>query len=383
MRILMVVRPAAGGMKEHVLALAAGLAAGGHEVEVATPAGSDVAAAAAAAGFPVHEVPLVGPLHPLYDPRAIVAIRHVVREGRFDLVHAHGFKAGFVGRLGAMLGGAKAVVVTAHNHVLSRTDTPSSARARYRSVERSLAGLVNRYIAVSDSIRRELVDGYGLPAERVVTVHNGVEPAPFLAPQDRAVARAELGLPAEAPVVGLAARFSTQKGLRHLIDAVPLLCAEMPDLLVVIGGTGPLESELREHAAAVEATGSLRWPGYVEDIARFLSALDVYVSPAETEALGIALIEAGLAEVPTVATNVGGVPEVVLDAETGVLVPPADPAALAGATLALLRDPEHARALATAARERCLREFAPALMVERTLAVYAEALVAAGESERA
>ena len=373
----MVVRPAAGGMREHLLALSGGLTAKGHEVEVAAPADSDVAIAARGAGFLVHEIPLVGPLHPLYDPKAIVALQRVVREGRFDLVHAHGFKAGFIGRLGAMLGGAKVVVVTAHNHVLSRTDTPASARNRYRNVERSLAGLVSRYIAVSDSIRLELVDGYGLPPERVITVHNGVEPAPYLAVQDRTQTRAEFGLPDDATVVGLAARFSTQKGLCHLVDAVPLLRAEIPGIIVVIGGAGPLESELRERAVAVEATGSIRWPGFVDDIPRFLSTLDVYASPAETEALGIALIEAGLAQIPTVATNVGGVPEVVIDGETGVLVAAGDPSALAHAILGLLRDPERARTLAAAARERCLREFAPERMIERTLVVYAEALAAA------
>ena len=214
-------------------------------------------------------------------------------------------------------------------------------------------------------------------------MHNGVAPAPFLAEQDRVAARLQLGLPVGVPAVGLAARFSTQKGLRHLIAATPLLRAEMPGIVVVIGGSGPLESELREQAAALEATGSLRWPGQITDMPRFLSALDVYVSPAETEALGIALIEAGLAEVPSVATNVGGVPEVVLDAETGVLVPPADPAALAAAVLALLRDPARARSLAVAARERCLREFAPELMIERTLAVYAAALASGPEGGRA
>ena len=116
-------------MREHLLALSAGLTAEGHDVEVAAPSRSDVALAAESAGLRLHEIPLVGPLHPLYDPRAIASIRRLVRDGRFDLVHAHGFKAGFVGRLGAMLGGAKAVVVTAHNHVLSRTDTPASARS--------------------------------------------------------------------------------------------------------------------------------------------------------------------------------------------------------------------------------------------------------------
>ena len=297
---------------------------------------------------------------------------------RYDLVHCHGFKAGFVGRLGARLAGARAVVVTAHNHVLSRDDTAASKKARYRTVERALAGLASRYIAVSDSIRRELVEGYGLAEDAVVTVHNGVDPAPFVAPQDRVACRAELGLSGDVRAVGLAARFSAQKGLRNLVDAVPALERGDSGIRVVIGGSGPLESELREQATALGLTSVVVWPGHVAEIPRLLAALDVYVSPAETEALGIGLIEAALAGVPTVATRVGGVPEVVLDGETGVLVPPGDPAALAAAVLALLAEPERARSLATAARERALTEFAPERMLDRTLAVYEGAVASAG-----
>jgi glycosyltransferase involved in cell wall biosynthesis len=363
-------------MKEHLLSLSAGLSARGHEVVIAAPGGSDVAQASVEAGFEVRDIPLVGPLHPLKDPAAIAAIRAIVRGRGFDLVHAHGFKAGFVGRLGARLGGNVPFVLTAHNHVLFRDDTPRAAKARYRFVERALARYVTRYIAVSDSIRAELIDGYGLPAEQIMTVHNGVEAAPFLAPQDCASERVELGIPASATVVGLAARFSTQKGLRHLIDAVPELRANHPEVVVAIGGSGPLESELREHAAAIGAGPHICWPGHVADMPRFLAALDIYVSPAETEALGIGLIEAAIAQIPTVATDVGGVSEVVVDDETGLLVPPADPHALAAAVLALLGDPERAQAMAGAARERAVREFDPARMVDRTLAVYEAALTA-------
>jgi glycosyltransferase involved in cell wall biosynthesis len=377
-RVLMVVRPAAGGMKEHLLALCEGLSSRGFVVEVAAPRGSTIAEAVEAAGFRVHEIPLVGPLRPIKDPLATKALSSVVRTGRFDVVHAHGFKAGLVGRIAARYGGARAMVVTAHNHVLSRTDTPAAMRAIYRAAERSLSGLVTRYIAVSDSVRRELVEAYGLPADKVVTVHNGVDPTAFVSPRDQAKARNGLGLPLDTPVVGLAARFSTQKGLRHLLDAAPLLRARFPSITVVIGGEGPLAAQLREHAAALGVTTYVRWPGSVADIPTFLAALDVYVSPAETEALGIALVEAGLAGIPVVATDVGGVPEVIVDGQTGVLVPPSDAPALAAAVAGLLDAPDLAKALARAARERCLSEFAPAAMVERTLDVYAEAL-ASGE----
>jgi glycosyltransferase involved in cell wall biosynthesis len=268
--------------------------------------------------------------------------------------------------------------------VLFRDDMRASTKSRYRAVERTLSNLVARYIAVSDSVARELITGYGLPPEQVTVVHNGVDPAPFLAPQDRRAARATLGLPnPDAAVVGIAARFSAQKGLRHLIAAVPELRAGLRadgrELVVVIGGSGPLESELREQAVAVEASGTVRWPGQVSNVPAFLSGLDVYVSPAETEALGIGLIEAAIAGVPTVATDVGGVPEVVIDGETGVLVRPHDSVALACAILGLLREPDRAKSLASAARERCLSEFAPDRVIERTLAVYAQVLAEQAE----
>jgi glycosyltransferase involved in cell wall biosynthesis len=370
----MILRPAAGGMKEHVLALALGLERFGHEVEIAAPGDSDVFTASRAAGLMTHDIPLVGPLHPIKDPAAIAAVRRLVAAGEFDLIHAHGFKAGFVGRLATRLAGGRPFIVTAHNHVLERDETSGGAKARYRVVERALAGYVTRYIAVSESIRRELLEGYGLPGQRVVTIHNGIDAAPFLVPRDRAAARAELGLPDDVPVVGLAARFSSQKGLRHLIAALPELRRGEPRALAVIGGSGPLESELREQASALEVREFVRWPGHVDDIPGFLCALDVYVSPAETEALGIGLIEASAAAVPIVATAVGGVAEVVVDGVTGMLVAPRDPRALARAILGLLGDRERALRLAAAARERAVLEFTVERMVELTVQTYDSAI---------
>jgi glycosyltransferase involved in cell wall biosynthesis len=379
-RVLMVVRPASGGMKEHVLALSRGLSSRGSEVHIAAPGGSEIAKAATEAGFTVHEIPLVGPLNPVQDPRAVRALARIIYDGGFDVVHAHGFKAGFIGRLAVRLAGAgvRPFVVTAHNHVLTRSDTSASARWRYRAVERSLERYVTRYIAVSDSIRQELTEAYALPPEKVVIVRNGVDVTPFLEPQDRAVAREAIGVPVDGQVVGLAARFSAQKGLRDLVAAVPELTRRVPGISVVIGGSGPLEGELRSQALSLGVADSLVWPGHIStpDVPRFLAALDVYVSPATTEAFGMALIEAAAAGVPTVATRVGGVPEVIIDGETGFLVAAHDPSALAQAIVCLLDDRKSAARLAAAARERARTEFSPQRMIDGTMAVYAEAIAA-------
>ena len=378
MRILMVVRPASGGMKEHVLTLCRGLAARGHVVEIAAAATSEITDAARSAGITVHEIPLVGPLNPVRDPLAVRVLSRLIHAGGYDIVHAHGFKAGFIGRLAVRVacGSSMPFVVTAHNHVLTRTDTSAAARWRYRAVERSLERYVTRYIAVSKSIGRELIDSYNLPADKVVVVPNGVDVTPFLSEQDSSLARGSLGVPVDAPVVGLAARFSAQKGLRDLISAVPELVRRVPGVRVVIGGSGPLESQLRTQAMSLGVSDAIVWPGHVLSMPRFLSALDVFVSPATTEAFGIALIEAAAAGVPTVATRVGGVPEVIIDGETGLLVAPHDSTALAHAIIGLLEDRHTAIKLAEHARRRAIVEFSPERMIEGTIAVYETAAAA-------
>ena len=271
MRVLMVVRPAAGGMKEHVLALARGLSARGHAVEIAAPRDLRSSAAAAGAdGLTVHPVPIAGPLHPLAGPpgghrAAAHRASRRVRPGPCARLQ------GRVRRPAAVppLGGLDALRRDrAQPRPASRTRRPAAAKWRYRTVERALARYVAHYIAVSDSIRAELVEDYGLRPDRVTTVHNGVEPRP--SSPSRTVPRAaqRSGVPAEAPTFGLAARFSTQKGLRDLIAALADLRTAVPGVLLLLGGSGPLESELREQAAALEVGSAIRWLGHVDDMPR-------------------------------------------------------------------------------------------------------------------
>ena len=144
----------------------------------------------------------------------------MIQDGDYDVVHAHGFKAGFVGRLGAQAGRTP-FVVTVHNHVQRRNWTTPAAKWRYRVVERALKRFVAHYIAVSESVRAELVEDYQLPADRITVVHNGVSANRFLATQNVAENRAAFGLTPETPTIGLAARLATQKGLRYLVAALP------------------------------------------------------------------------------------------------------------------------------------------------------------------
>jgi glycosyltransferase involved in cell wall biosynthesis len=374
MRVLMVVRPATGGMKRQVLSLSGGLLAAGHEVAVAAPPDSEVFAGAVDAGLPVYPVPMVGPLDPAADVRAVRALVRVLRAECFDVVHAHGFKAGLVARVATILAHVPAVIVTVHNHVLYRDDISRFTKWRYRAAEWALAARTDRYIAVSDSLRDELIGAYHLPASKVITVHNGIEPGAFLAPQNRTHAREAYGLPVEGLVLGTACRFAPQKGLDTLIAALPEVRDRMPGTVLALGGDGPLAEELLAQAAESGVADAIVWTGVVDDMPKFFAALDVYVLPSRSEGLPLALVEAAAAAVPTIGTRAGGTPEVIIDRETGLLVDPEDWHGLAGACIRLLEDSERAKALGAAARKRAIGEFSPGAMIDRTLQVYAASL---------
>jgi len=370
MRVLMVVRPATGGMKRQVLSLSRGLLAAGHEVAVAAPPDSEVVAEAAAAGLTVHPVALVGPLDPIADARAARALMRVIRKGSFDVVHAHGFKAGLVARIATALVGVPSVIVTVHNHVLYRDDISRFTKWRYRAAEWALAARTDGYITVSDSLRDELIGAYHLPAGKVVTVHNGIDAEAFLAQNDRLHAREAFGLPAAGPVLGTACRFAPQKGLDNLIGALSEVRDSLPGTVLALGGDGPLAEKLHEQADKDGVADAIVWTGVVDDMPKFLSALDAYVLPSLSEGLPLALVEAAAAAVPTVGTRAGGTPEVIADRETGLLVEPGDRHGLAEACIRLLEDRDLAISLGSAARERAMGEFSPGAMIERTLRVY-------------
>jgi len=165
-RVLQVVRPAVGGMKGHVLQLATGLKAFGFDCEIACPGDSGLVHDALEANVLVHPVPIVGPLHPLRDPLAIIALREVISERRPALIHAHGSKAGLIARVAARLSGSSPVIMTVHNQVLYGGVSPLM-RGVYIRLERWLSRRTARIITVSDALRTDMVDTFGLPGDLV------------------------------------------------------------------------------------------------------------------------------------------------------------------------------------------------------------------------
>jgi len=177
------------------------------------------------------------------------------------------------------------------------------------------------------------------------------------------VKRKELGLPEEGPVIGTVGRLVPIKGHEWLLKAAPRVLAEFPHATFVFLGEGPLLGQLQQLAAGLGISGHVMFMGARQDVPECLAAFDLFAFPSINEGMGRALIEAMAVGVPVVATRVGGIPDVVADGETGLLVPARDETALADALLKLLRDPARRQAYGQAARRSMDERFDVKAMV--------------------
>ena len=269
-----------------------------------------------------------------------------------DIVHTHLVHADVYGALGA-----RRLVSTKHN------DDPFRAGA-FRFVERALARRAERIIAITNALGRFQIERVGLPADKVEVIHYGLDDPPQAwgtnAPDD---------VPADARVLLAVLRLEPQKGVDVAVRSLPAILEEHPSARLVVLGEGPQREELEELARSIGVPLSLL--GRVPDVAAWLRRADLLVHPARWEGFGLALLEAMLASLPVVATDVSSIPEIVVDGETGRLVPPDDPAPLAAAVNAVLADP------GDLGERGCLRaqeKFNVGRMADRTLAVYERAL---------
>ena len=345
-RLLLVVGTSTGGVGNHVRAVAAGLVARGHQVRIAAPAETARQFAFADTGALVRRVQIADRPRPVADARAVGELRRLAAGG--DVVHAHGLRAGALAALALALAGKHrgVLVVTLHN----AAPQGGFARLTYAVLERLVAARADLVLTVSadlgDRMRR-------LGADLVEHAHVPAPPGPA-GDRDALQVRRELGAESR-PVVLTVARLAEQKGLPLLLDAAGALAVDHGTAsegipLFVVAGDGPMYLELTERIAREHLP--VRLLGRRTDVADLLGAADLFVLASVWEGQPLVLQEALRAGVPIVATDVGGVRAVVGDA--AVLVPPADPVALARAVTGVLSDAHTASDL----RERALRRAA-------------------------
>ena len=308
------------------------------------------------------------------DAVALARIRRVIRETRPDIVETHMSKAGIVGRLAARLEGVPIVIHVYHGHVLAGYYGVVKTWIA-RCAERSLSRTSDRLVAVSARVKDDLVK-YGVaPAATISVVEPGLEVRPLLhCREERGALRRELGLDADAPLVGMVGRLCPVKNPRLFLDAAVAVLDVRPDARFLVVGDGELGPQIRARARRLNLTKQVVFTGWRDDLPRVYADLDVLVSCSTNEGTPLAIIEAMLAACPVVATAVGGVPDLIDDNATGLLVPSGQAPPLAAAILSLLRDRRLAGALADCAQRRAQVRFSTARLALEMDALYSDLL---------
>ena len=289
-------------------------------------------------------------------------LARLVGDVKPSVVHAHDPMAVALAAMALQMqhGVAPPPVLVASRRIDHHLDRRAFARWKY--------GRVDGFLAASDVIRTLLVND-GIPADRLVVVHDGVN----VRAVDKVPAtdvHATFWLPHGAPTVGSAAALVPQKGHRFLVAAAARVVREVPDTRFLIIGEGELRHALEHQARGLGLERHLFLTGFRSDAMALVKSLDIFVVSSLTEALGTAVLEAMACRRPVVATRAGSIPETIVDGETGLLVPPQDDDALAAAIVRLLRDDDLRARLAEAGRARVEAEFSVERVIERTLDAY-------------
>jgi glycosyltransferase involved in cell wall biosynthesis len=326
---------------------------------------SDYVAALEAVGVEVVRLPI----HADVDPLLLWRLMRFLRSRRPDIVHTHLIHGDLYGTLAARLAGAPFAISTKHN------DNAFRRKGFYAWLDRTAARYQDKIIAISNHLKRFYMEVEDLPADKIVPIYYGLDPDSFLrrVGEDTDV-RAEFGVPAGAPLVGVVGRLTEQKGHAYLLNAFAEVVRALPLAHLLVVGDGNLRPALEQQTARLGLGDSVTFTGRREDVSQIMAALDVMTMPSLWEGFGLVLLEAMAVAKPIVASRVSAIPEIVSDGETGLLVPPGDADALAAALIALLCDQQRAAEMGRQGRVRLKREFTVERMVAQTEAVYEQAV---------
>jgi glycosyltransferase involved in cell wall biosynthesis len=290
------------------------------------------------------------------DPRPIFPLRRLIRTERYDIVHFHTKRAHALSLwLGRVHPGVKYVVTRRMDYPVRRS------WYHHYLYNRQVDGIV----AISEEIARLLAEG-GVRREKIRVIHSGIDPAPF--------ERARVGRKSGPPVIGTVAVLEERKGHRFLLEAAALLKRQGHRLNYRFAGAGSERKRLENMAVELGLKEEVVFAGFVSDMPSFLSTIDVFVLPSIHEGLGVAVLEAMAAGKPVVATRVGGLPELVDDRVTGLLVPPKDSSALASAISHVISQSGLKQEMGAQAWKRVQRDFTAERMAERNEEFYYEIL---------
>jgi glycosyltransferase involved in cell wall biosynthesis len=347
-----------GGQEYRVLSEAKAMSLRGHQVIIAAPGKSQLIRLAKQEGIHCESIPVGisgwGRLVPLFLK---LLVRH-----KIQIVHTHGSQDSWTASLAGRLSSSRPVIVRTRHK-----STPVSISFRHDVLYRFLPHVVT---TTGEAVRQQLIDQNRLNPDEVVSIPTGVDMKRFHSGSPDVALKEALGIQVGQPVLGTVSFLRPEKGLNVLIDAVSLLQKEFARVCCLIVGTGQEHQKLLEQIRQLKLDGAVIFTGFQENIPELLNAMDVFVLPSFEEGMPQSLLQALAMERAVVASAVGGVPEIVQDGQTGFLVSPRDPVALAEKVGVLFRHPDQGKVLGQAGREVIKQDYSMEAMVTKTEQLY-------------
>jgi glycosyltransferase involved in cell wall biosynthesis len=352
------------GGENRALLVIQGLRARGHVAELVAVRESPLAKRAQAGGVRVHAVGRSGARF-----RAVLRLRKLLRDGRFDIVHCHDPHGLTTAWLAGVHRYARLVAFRSVAYPIAQN---LFALARYRQADRIIA--VSRFV-------RESVLASGLPSERVEVIYDGVQVPHLPTQQEGLEARRRWDVPdsSDLPLLGCVGYLLPEKGQESLIRALPIVQKQYQDCHLLLAGDGPCRAGLERLALELGVERAVQLAGVVDDVSQVYQALDVFLFPSLAEPLGSSLLSAMAYGLPVVAVAGGAVPEVIEDGRNGLLVHTPEPSSIAAAVLRLLHDPSLSARLGIAARKTIEERFSADRMAQETSDLYQRVCIQRGQ----
>lgn len=308
----------------------------------------------------------------------IKKLYRLIKEKNIHVVRTHEYRANLHGRIAALIARVPCIIASVHNIYESEySDYKREQKINRRILNRYLAALTDRVVAVSTTVKSDILKFDGIPEAKVDVIYNGIYVDEFVKAYSESV-RSELGISPDRQIIGSIGRLVQQKGQKYLIEAIAQIKAKHPDVLLLVIGDGPLENELKEYTKDLGIEDNVIFLGIRRDIPSLLSAMNIFVFPSLWEGLGNALIEAMAAGKPIIATGIPVVKEIFDSCNGGIIVPPENSEALAFSFESIFNDKNLSQKLGTAARERALSCYDIKTSVNKYTTLYKKILAGKG-----
>ena len=309
-----------------------------------------------------------------FDFPALLKIRRLLKRDKPDIVHTHTSKAGLLGRLAARLAGIPSIIHTPHGHVFFGYFGALKTKM-FVLLEKLASRITDKIIALTPREKADYLRYKVAEEDKLVVIPSGIElhKCQYPPKEERSKLRRELGIPDRSAVVGTAGRLVPVKGPGFLLQAVGQVISEHPDTYLVFAGDGPLRKNLAKDAVDRGLAKKIIFTGWRDDMARVLSVFDVFCLPSLNEGMGRVLVEAMALGKPVVASDAGGIPDLIIPGKNGILVPPQDPEELARQIRFLIENREEREKLGRAGKEMA-SAYSDEVMVKKIAELYEKAL---------